>query len=48
MLLLRHWRVNGKHYSQTCEHWLQNMDANEARVRQVFAKTYGADNVECW
>lgn len=47
-VLLKHWRVNGTHYSRTLEAWLKLMDANEARVRALFAATYGAAEVERW
>jgi cyclopropane-fatty-acyl-phospholipid synthase len=48
---LRHretWRINGRHYAQTCEHWLRNMDANEAKIRPLFAKCYGKDEETKW
>eukprot|EP01139_Manchomonas_bermudensis_P006964 Amastigsp_a178909_182.p2 type:complete len:348 gc:universal Amastigsp_a178909_182:1059-16(-) len=40
----KHWRVDGRHYWQTCEHWLQNMDANAAEIRAIFAEFYGDDD----
>jgi len=43
-----HWHVCGKHYGQTAEHWLENMDANEPEIRQIFAQTYGAENETKW
>lgn len=48
---LRHletWRINGRHYAQTCEDWLRNMDANEANIRPLFAKCYGKDEETKW
>jgi cyclopropane-fatty-acyl-phospholipid synthase len=47
-VLLRHWRVNGVHYSRTLEAWLALMDAQIVSVRAVFAKTYGVGEVERW
>ena len=43
-----HWRVDGMHYSRTAECWLQNMDANRARIEPILAATYGAENVRRW
>ena len=46
--LQEHWQVDGRHYSQTSEHWLQNMDRNRAAVEPLLADTYGADQVRRW
>ena len=46
--LVDHWVVNGQHYGQTAEHWLENMDANEPEIRRIFASTYGADQETKW
>jgi cyclopropane-fatty-acyl-phospholipid synthase len=43
-----HWQVDGRHYSQTSEHWLQNMDLNRAAIEPILAETYGADQVQRW
>jgi len=43
-----HWQVDGRHYQQTSEHWLQNMDAHRAEIEPIFAATYGADQVTRW
>jgi cyclopropane-fatty-acyl-phospholipid synthase len=43
-----HWRVDGMHYSRTSECWLQNMDANRARIEPILSATYGADNMRRW
>jgi cyclopropane-fatty-acyl-phospholipid synthase len=42
------WKVNGRHYERTAEHWLQNMDRNRARIMEIFAQVYGADQAEKW
>ena len=43
------WKVNGTHYAQTAEHWLQNMDAHRTELMPLFAETYGArDAVKWW
>jgi cyclopropane-fatty-acyl-phospholipid synthase len=43
-----HWRVDGRHYSRTSEHWLQNMDRHRAAIEPILAQTYGADQVRRW
>lgn len=42
------WKVNGRHYAQTAEHWLQNMDAHRAKIMPLFVQTYGADHAVKW
>ena len=46
--LLQDWKVNGRHYQQTAEHWLQNMDAHKAEIHPIFADVYGPNNVTKW
>jgi cyclopropane-fatty-acyl-phospholipid synthase len=46
--LVSDWKVNGKHYQQTAEHWLQNMDAHRAEIMPLFASTYGAGQATKW
>jgi cyclopropane-fatty-acyl-phospholipid synthase len=43
-----HWHVDGSHYSQTSEHWLQNMDAHRHAIEPLLVQTYGADNARKW
>ncbi len=37
------WTVNGKHYSQTLEAWLEQQDAQRDAVMQTFRECYGKD-----
>ena len=46
--LVNHWNVSGRHYGQTAEHWLQNMDTHEPEIRRIFRDTYGAGNETKW
>ena len=46
--LVHDWKVNGRHYARTAEHWLQNMDAHRAEIMPLFAQTYGADQAFKW
>jgi cyclopropane-fatty-acyl-phospholipid synthase len=48
LTLENHWRVNGAHYQQTAEAWLQNMNAHAAEIRPLFAQTYGPDQAVRW
>ncbi|MFO0695021.1 MAG: cyclopropane-fatty-acyl-phospholipid synthase family protein [Polyangiales bacterium] len=43
-----HWVVDGTHYQKTSEAWLARMDANETKLRPLFAETYGKDEVTRW
>jgi len=46
--LVQDWKINGRHYQQTAEHWLQNMDRHRSEVLPLFAQTYGKDAVTRW
>ena len=46
--LLQDWKVNGRHYQQTAEHWLENMDAHRGEIMPLFRDTYGPDHAERW
>lgn len=46
--LREQWLINGRHYAQTCEHWLQNMDAHLAQIRPLFAQCYGKGEETRW
>ena len=48
---LRHvesWQINGRHYAQTCEHWLINMDRHLDSIRPLFRECYGESEVTKW
>jgi cyclopropane-fatty-acyl-phospholipid synthase len=44
----QHWVVSGRHYGQTAECWLENMDANRKEIWPLFEQTYGAANTKRW
>ena len=46
--LEQQWRVNGRHYQQTSEHWLANTDAHGNEILAVFKATYGAEHAQVW
>jgi cyclopropane-fatty-acyl-phospholipid synthase len=46
--IAQHWHVDGRHYQQTAEDWLRNMDRNAEAIRPILAKTYGPEKVTLW
>jgi cyclopropane-fatty-acyl-phospholipid synthase len=42
------WVVNGKHYRDTAEAWLQNLDANRERVMPILEEVYGRRDAARW
>ncbi|MDQ6684653.1 MAG: class I SAM-dependent methyltransferase, partial [Pseudomonadota bacterium] len=46
--LLRQWRWNGRHYAQTAEAWLRNMDTARAELWPLFESVYGSANANIW
>jgi len=42
------WRVSGRHYQQTSEHWLANTDRERSAILEVFKQTYGATDAARW
>ena len=46
--MVREWVVNGRHYAQTAEHWLENMDRHRAGILPLFAATYGPHAARKW
>ena len=41
LVVQQSWQVDGRHYAQTCEHWLANLDANRERALGIFEKQHG-------
>ncbi len=46
--LVQDWKVNGRHYQRTAEHWLKNMDRHRAEILPLFAETYGPAEARKW
>jgi cyclopropane-fatty-acyl-phospholipid synthase len=46
--LIQDWKVSGRHYQQTAEHWLKNMDKHRDEIIPLFRDTYGADQATKW
>jgi len=35
------WFIDGRHYAQTCERWLKNLDAHRTKLGDLFARAIG-------
>jgi cyclopropane-fatty-acyl-phospholipid synthase len=46
--IIDRWRVDGRHYAQTSECWLQNMDANIDEIRPILRSVYGETDATKW
>ncbi|CAH1778256.1 unnamed protein product, partial [Owenia fusiformis] len=46
LVCVDHWRINGCNYSKTLEAWLVKMDERIGKVKPIFEKAYGADEVD--
>lgn len=42
------WPVNGRHYANTLEAWLRNMDARRSELWPLFERTYGPKEALRW
>lgn len=48
LLLERQWRLSGRHYQRTANHWLANQDRHRAEVMEILVRAYGADQAARW
>jgi cyclopropane-fatty-acyl-phospholipid synthase len=42
------WRLSGKHYQRTAEHWLCNMDRRRSEIMPVLEAAYGKKDAALW
>jgi cyclopropane-fatty-acyl-phospholipid synthase len=42
------WVVNGCHYQQTAEAWLQNLDRQHRELKPLFSRVYGESQARRW
>ncbi|MCD2449872.1 cyclopropane-fatty-acyl-phospholipid synthase family protein [Methylicorpusculum oleiharenae] len=42
------WDVSGRHYQQTSEAWLNNVDTHKEAILQLFGETYGKTEAALW
>ncbi|HOY69043.1 MAG TPA: class I SAM-dependent methyltransferase [Candidatus Ozemobacteraceae bacterium] len=48
MAITDHWRLSGRHYAMTAEHWLQRLDAARAELLPLLEETYGKTRGMLW
>jgi cyclopropane-fatty-acyl-phospholipid synthase len=48
LVLERHWRVNGGHYSKTAEAWLNRLDARREQLLPTLREVYGRGGGRRW
>ncbi len=46
--LVKDWKISGRHYARTAEHWLRNMDRHRTEIMPLFRATYGEDEAVKW
>jgi cyclopropane-fatty-acyl-phospholipid synthase len=44
----QHWQVDGRHYRQTAEAWLANLDADRENIMDIFKEVYGHRDSKRW
>jgi cyclopropane-fatty-acyl-phospholipid synthase len=48
LVVEKHWRVNGRHYSKTAEAWLKNLDHHRDAILPVLQDVYGLADAGRW
>jgi cyclopropane-fatty-acyl-phospholipid synthase len=48
LIVEKHWRVNGRHYSRTAEAWLANLDKNRDDIMPIMQDVYGRKDAGRW
>lgn len=48
LTVMDRWRVDGRQYAQTSEHWLRNFDNNIEKIRPILRSTYGGSEAKKW
>ena len=48
LIVEKHWRVNGRHYSRTAEAWLANLDKNRDDIMPIMQDVYGREDAGRW
>ena len=45
LIVNKRWRINGKHYTKTCYHWLENLYQNKSNIIRLFENHYDTPNL---
>jgi cyclopropane-fatty-acyl-phospholipid synthase len=48
LVLEKHWVVSGRHYRETAEAWLRNLDRSRDRVTPLLREVYGPGKEKLW
>jgi cyclopropane-fatty-acyl-phospholipid synthase len=48
LVIEEEWRLSGRHYERTANHWLDNQDRNRDAVLEVLAGAYGREHAKLW
>jgi cyclopropane-fatty-acyl-phospholipid synthase len=48
LVLEKHWVVSGRHYRETAEAWLRNLDRNRGQVLPLLREVYGPGHEKSW
>ena len=48
LVVEKDWQINGRHYQQTAEAWLQKMDNRREPILRIFKDVYGAEHADIW
>ena len=48
LVIEEEWRLSGRHYERTANHWLENQDRNRDAVLEVLAGAYGPAHAKLW
>jgi cyclopropane-fatty-acyl-phospholipid synthase len=48
LVIEEEWRLSGRHYERTANHWLENQDRNRDAVLEVLTGAYGREHAKLW
>jgi cyclopropane-fatty-acyl-phospholipid synthase len=46
--LIDHWCVDGTHYTQTLQAWLNRLDSHQAEIWRIMTEIYGPEDAKRW